>query len=116
VRDVSQIPEGKRKTLQPGHKAMEHARNVLAQRPHKDDHELTTATQCLADFRRELIVAQHKQGSQLKDGECLSRLNAIISVTMGMHFPLGNPPWEEFEKVLGWLDVLVDDVEGRLPA
>ncbi len=96
----------------PGRRAIEHAKRVLAQRPHKDDDELTCATQCLAAFRRELIAEQRREGCQPGTAECLSRLNAVISVVMGMHFPLGNPPWEEFEKVQGWLHDLVEEVEG----
>lgn len=97
--------------LQPGRKAIMHLDRVLEQRPKKDDHELSFATQCLAAFREDLVKAAHCDEAKPQDRECLSRLNAIISVVMGMHFPLGNAPWDEFEKALGWLKDLVDEVE-----
>jgi len=99
--------------LQPGRKALSHLKRVLEQRPKKDDYELTFATQCLAEFREELIEADRAASGTAKEREHLSRLNAIISVVMGMHFPLGNAPWGEFEKCLSWMAELVDDIEGR---
>ena len=97
--------------LHPGRKALAHTKRVLEQRPHKDDDELTYATQCLARFREELIGVQRHAGAEAKDGDRLSRLNAIISVVMAMHFPLGNPPWTEFEKTQVWLQDLVEEIE-----
>ena len=95
----------------PGHKALAHVKRILEQRPKKDDHELSFATQCLAEFRENLIGLQRPGPSGERDRECLSHLNAIISVVMGMHFPLGNAPWGEFEKAQGWLEDLVHKVE-----
>ena len=98
--------------LHPGRQTIAHCRRVLEQRPKKDDHELSYATQELAAFRDELIQAQRSERAQACDTERLSRLNAIISVVMAMHFPLGNPPWGEFEKALTWLEALVSEIEG----
>ena len=95
----------------PGRKALVHLQRVLDQRPSKDDHELTAATQCLAAFRKELIAEAHGSMPTRPGNDCLSRLNAIISVVMAMHFPIGNPPWDEFEKIQGWLTDLVKEVE-----
>ena len=96
----------------PGRAALAHSARVLAGRPHKDDDELTYATQCLAAFRKELIAAQARDDADDADVERLSHLNAIISVVMAMHFPIGGPPWDEFEKAQAWLQTLVDDCEG----
>ena len=95
----------------PGREALAHTGRVLEQRPHKDDHELTSATQYLAKFREELIAARRSPGVTPKSRDYLSRLNAIISVVMAMHFPIGNPPWDEFEKVQVWLHDLVEKIE-----
>ena len=95
----------------PGRKALAHAQRVLEKRPHKDDHELTSLTQCLAGFREELLVAYRREGATPNDGDRLSRINAIISVVMAMHFPIGNPPWGEFEKTQGWMNDLVAEIE-----
>ena len=97
--------------LHPGHEALAHTKRVLEQRPHKDDDELTYATQCLARFREELIGIQRRDGATSRNGDCLSRLNAIISVVMAMHFPIGNPPWGEFENTQVWLRNLVEEIE-----
>ncbi len=90
---------------------MEHIRCVLDARPKKDDHELSAAARCLGAFRAELIAAQSKGEATSEERERLSHLNAIISVVMSMHFPLGNPPWAELEKAKIWLGELVEAVE-----
>ena len=93
----------------PGSEALGHIARVLAQRPFKDDYELSHATRCLAAFRDVLIVARRK--GEGADGERLARANAIISVVMGMHFPVGDAPWGEFEKAQVWLRDLVAETE-----
>ena len=96
----------------PGRKSLQHLARVLEQKPNKDDHELSSLTQCLAQFREELIQLNSSEAPSHEKRACLMHLNAIVSVVMGMHFPLGNPPWEEFEKTQGWLTDLVTRVEG----
>ena len=93
----------------PGREALVHIKRVLDQRPRKNDNELTFATQCLARFREELL--SERRAGRVIDRDRLSHLNAVISVVMAMHFPIGNPPWEEFEKTQGWLRDLVGEVE-----
>ena len=95
----------------PGHRALAHLDRVLDQRPKKDDHELTHATRCLAEFRESLIRTRGAEGASDDDHKRLARLNAIISVVMGMHFPIGNAPWGELEKAYGWLKDLVEECE-----
>ena len=58
-----------------------------------------------------LIHARRTAGSADGEHERLARLNAIISVVMGMHFPIGNAPWGELEKAHGWLRDLVEECE-----
>lgn len=96
----------------PGRKALAHVARVLEQKPKKDDHELSYLSQCLSEFREELIERKKSEASTHEGRECLMHLNAVISVVMGMHFPLGHPPWDEFEKTKGWLETLVERVEG----
>ena len=103
------MPEGV--TSHPGHQAMKHFARVLEQKPHKDDHELSRLTNCLSAFRDELIEAQRAPAVTANDRVRLSHLNAIISVVMGMHFPLDSPPWEEFGKAQAWLVALVAEIE-----
>ncbi len=96
----------------PGRKSLRHLARVLEQKPSKDDHELSSLTQCLAEFREDLIRRNMVEAPSHGKRECLMHLNAIVSVVMGMHFPIGNPPWEEFEKTQDWLKDLVASVEG----
>lgn len=100
----------------PGQKALQHLARVLEQKPTKDDHELSLLTQCLAPFREELIERNRREAASHDARECLMHLNAIVSVVMAMHFPVGQPPWGEFEKAQGWLETLVQRVEGLAPA
>ena len=95
----------------PGHDALCYVTRVLEQKPKKDDHALSFATRSLAAFREELIESQRCETATDTDRERLARLNAIIAVVMGMHFPLGHPPWGEFEKARAWLKALVDEME-----
>ena len=95
----------------PGPEALEFVARVLEQRPFKDDHALSAATHRLAAFREVLIDAQRKTDATDGHRERLARLNAIIGVVMGMHFPLGKAPWGEFEKAQVWLRDLVAETE-----
>ena len=98
-------------TLHPGRQALQHFSRILEQKPTKDDHELSRATLCLSKFRKELIDIQAGAVASQQDRERLSHLNAIISVVMGMHFPLGAPPWDELAKADAWLKDLVEEIE-----
>ena len=100
----------------PGRKSLQHLARVLEQKSRKDDHELSALTLCLAAFREELIQQNRGEAPSHEKRECLMHLNAIVSVVMGMHFPIGNPPWAEFEKTERWLEDLVTRVEGLQPA
>ena len=102
--------------LHPGREALKHVMRVLEQKPAKDDHELSALTQCLAKFRAELIERNRSEAPSHEARECLMHLNAVVTVVMGMHFPLGQPPWDEFAKAEGWLETLVERVEGLQPA
>ncbi len=95
----------------PGHEALVCLDRVLQRRPFKDDQELSHATRCLATFREALIHIQRRDEVTEADRERLARLNAIISVVMGMHFPLGHAPWGELEKAQRWLGELVAETE-----
>ncbi len=67
---------------------------ALARRPNKDGHDFAQAATCLAAFRDQLIARQRASGDA---GEPLARLNGIISVVVGAHFPLDKIPWPGME-------------------
>lgn len=79
---------------------------ALSKRPQKDGHALTEATGLLCIYREALIEASRSGDPQ--DRERLSHINAILSVVVGVHFPLGDAPWQELEKARGWLCDLLD--------
>lgn len=95
----------------PGRVALVHIAKVLEQRPHKDDEELSLATQCLARFRGELIAHWRAEEASADTRRRLTHLNAVVAMVMGMHFPLGDAPWGEFEKAEAWLKELVAELE-----
>ncbi|ACA20118.1 hypothetical protein M446_5831 [Methylobacterium sp. 4-46] len=96
-----------------GHAALSALDAVLAERPRKDDHGLTHAMQCLTRFRDEVIAIQREDPPSRDRRETLSRLNAVVAVVFGAHFPLGTVPWAEVEKARGWLRDLVREFEGE---
>ena len=84
---------------------------VLASRPHKDDHKLSHATLALCEYRDTLINSGPPTGAP--ERQRLGHVNAVLSVIAAMHFPLGELPWEELEKARDWLAALVP---GTAPA
>jgi type II secretory pathway component PulM len=79
---------------------------ALSLKPKKDGHVLTAAACRLAVYRDALIEAS--RSGHPRDRERLSHLNAILSVVVGVHYPLSDPPWEELEKARAWLADLLD--------
>lgn len=77
---------------------------ALAHRPAKDGHDFSHATMCLVDWRKRLTDRLHK-GEPV--GPTLERVNALISVVIGAHFPLGEIHWPSVEKARDSLAELV---------
>ena len=92
----------------PGHNALAAIDQVLAERPAKNDHALSQATMCLAEFRDRLIAVWREPGIGAGERKQLAHVNAVITVVLGIHFPLGEIPWMELEKARGWLAEIVD--------
>ena len=86
-----------------GRDALADIDKVLAQKPDKDDATLSKATQQLCLFRDRLIEAQRRPDHGHEDSRRLTRVNAIISIVLAVHFPLGDVPWDELEKARSWL-------------
>ncbi|MDJ0391254.1 hypothetical protein QMO56_24380 [Roseomonas sp. E05] len=83
--------------------ALEAMDRLLAKRPQKEGHAFSEATRCLCALRDELIRRQSEAGASSGERERLERLNAVISVLVGGHFPLGSIPWDEIEKARAWI-------------
>ena len=80
-----------------------HIDRVLAAKPKKDGHALSLATMGLTALRDSLIA--HRRQGELGPAQRLQleHVNAIITVVLGVHFPLGDVPWHELETARGWL-------------
>lgn len=74
---------------------------ALRERPQTDGHVLSVAAQHLSVLRDRLAA-------ETADRQALSRVNAVISIVLACHFPLGVIPWGELEKARGWLAGLVE--------
>ncbi len=92
----------------PGRKALEHIDQVLAERPKKNDHVLSQATMCLSEFRDGLVAELRRVGITPAQRKQLDHVNAVITVVLGIHFPLGEIPWLELEKARDWLAEVVE--------
>ncbi|QGY00891.1 hypothetical protein MMSR116_02470 [Methylobacterium mesophilicum SR1.6/6] len=91
-----------------GHRALAALDTVLARKPKRDDGALTEATMELTQFRDAIIAARRTGGIRSADErQHLAHLNSVLSVVIGVHFPLGETPWEELQKARDWLSDLV---------
>ena len=95
----------------PGRKALEHIDQVLAERPKKNDHVLSHATMCLAEYRDQLVADWRREGITPPKRKRLDRVNAVITVVLGIHFPLGAVPWPELQGARDWLAEAVEAEE-----
>ncbi len=84
----------------PGRVALAALDTILAQEPEPDQDLFSKCIHCLSVFRNGLIEAG--------DRTHLEHVNAVISVVMAGHFPLGSLPWDELHKARAWLADAVD--------
>ena len=80
---------------EPGAAALAGLDRVLAERPHADGHVLSAVAHELSAFRDQLAASGERQR--------LGHVNAVISVVLAAHYPLGDVPWGEMEKARAWL-------------
>jgi hypothetical protein len=79
---------------------------ALAEKPHKEGHTFSAAAQSLCMVRDSL--GARDKGDPLRR-RWLGHINAVISVVLAGHFPLGSVPWEEIAKARDWLAEFVAD-------
>ena len=84
-----------------GASALRRLDEILALEPKPEQHLYAYCTACLTKMRDEMI----ETGA---DRTKLEHVNAVISVVMAGHFPLGPVPWDEIRKARGWLAELVE--------
>lgn len=82
---------------------------AIAHKPRKDDADFAAATEHLCKLR-DLLLAEARQGgvSRIR----LERVNALISVVLAGHFPLGNVPWPAVERARGVLAAMASGQDG----
>ena len=77
---------------------------AIAHKPRKDDADFAAALEHLCKLR-DLLLAEGRQGAGSR--ERLGQVNALISVVLAGHFPLGTVPWPEVERARGVLAGMV---------
>lgn len=80
---------------------------LLAEKPRKSGHDFSEATRCLTKLRDSLI-AQYRQAQSDRNRERLDKVNAVLAVIVGGHFPLGEIPWTHIEKARALLVQVVE--------
>ncbi len=81
---------------------------LLADRPKRVGHDFSEATKRLTAYRQALLASWGGPPSEPMDRKRLSRLNAVISVVYGTHYPIGSPEWEPLRGARDELARLVD--------
>jgi hypothetical protein len=82
---------------------------ALAAKPRADGHALSAAAHNLSLLRDSIAARQRELGPTPDSRRRLEHVNAVISVVLGVHFPLGDLPWDELEKARDWLARLADE-------
>jgi hypothetical protein len=76
---------------------------ALAAKPHVDGHTFSIAAHELSLLRDGMAARQRQTGPTASSRRRLEHVNAVISVVLGVHFPLGSVPWDELQKARDWL-------------
>ena len=76
---------------------------ALAERPHKAGHSFSAAARQLCVGRDLLCDLQRGRTPTERERLALDHVNAVISVVLAGHFPLGGVPWRELELARDWL-------------
>lgn len=90
-----------------GQSALRLLDKLLKERPEKVGHDFSEAARCLTGFRDGLIARWRETGAEA-DRRRLARVNSVLSVVVGGHFPLGGVPWGHIEKARRELGEVVD--------
>ncbi|MBV8612198.1 MAG: hypothetical protein JOY66_00305 [Acetobacteraceae bacterium] len=91
-----------------GERALALIDKLLAERPEKVGHDFSETTRCLSAYRDELIGRFRETGAE-RDRARLDGVNAVLSVIVSGHFPLGDIPWGHIEEAHKRLEGLVHD-------
>lgn len=81
-----------------GQQVLQHLDKLLGEKPDRISHDFSEATICLTKYRARVINRLREKGSPAEARGRLGRLNAVLSVVVGTHYPVGSPKWEHLEK------------------
>ncbi len=76
---------------------------LLQERPEREVHDFSEAVRRIVVYRDEWIAAWRRSGSET-DRLALAKVNSVLSVVVGGHYPVGPVPWAAIEaarKMLG---------------
>ena len=76
----------------PAHAALAELDKALATKPHVEGHTLSAAAHELSLLRNNMAHRQRKHGPTPESRRRLEHVNAVISVVLAGHFPLGEHP------------------------
>jgi hypothetical protein len=93
--------------------ALDKLDKALAAKPHPDAHAFSAAAHELSLLRDRMAAHQREIGATVDSRRRLEHVNAVISVVLAGHFPLGSVPWPELEKARDWLAKLADEAGGK---
>ncbi len=91
-----------------GRQALATLDDILRAKPTADPQLFSNCTQGLSTLRDHLIAEQRTTPPTPADRTRLAHVNAIISVVLAGHFPLGPIPWDELGKARAWLQAVLD--------
>ena len=90
-------------TDHPAQAALNELDRALAAKPYAEGHTFSEAARQLCLLRDRLIAEQSRAGAAAETRGKLGHVNAVISVILAGHFPLGDVPWPELVKARAWL-------------
>ena len=91
----------------PGWRALEALDRVLGEKPdggttkrgrEQLGHDFSETTRLMCGYRDGLIQAQRRVGVTPASRSRLEKVNSVLSVVLGGHFPLGDIPWAQVER------------------
>ena len=91
-----------------GENALRLIDTLLAERPDRVGHDFSEATRWIAAYRDGLIRTWRRTGLEA-DRVRLERVNAVLSVVLGGHYPLGEIPWPVIEAARSLLAATLAD-------
>ena len=92
-------------------RALEQLDRAIAAAPERDGYAFSQAVIQLSAVRDDAAATTGRGTAEGR--QRLTRLNALLSLVLAGHFPLGDPPWDELKKARGWLAEMQSGAAGQ---